>query len=497
MTMDIKFLRGLAASLPETRDDKTFYYTTDTHELYLGNYLLSNEVTADQYSSLEERVKALEDWKVIIDEWKNGLPAYVEDSVYQAHLTTQDARDDGQDELIAALREDLDEITEVGGEPNKVDDVTVDGVSVLDGKVAKIDLSGKENVGVAAGLVDGAKTELQGKIDLKADKTEIADMATKTFVAGAYEPIGAEDRAKSYVDGKFTDANLAQYTTEQEVKDIVDGVISAAADVETTLTGLTELVDYIEKHGGDASAMATDIGVLKGKVEVIEGKPAYSISSGDVSNWNGEIGAKVLAQGVKDVVDGNKATWDKAATALQAADIANKVDRSELDAYWKEEDQLTFVQQNNVLQSGITKEKVAGYDATKKTVDDNAAIWSGKQDALSESQLAAVNSGITAGKVQSYDEIVASIGDYAKSADVEATYLKIADKYDDTAVKGRLDVIEAKPAMGISAEDISLWNAEKGANAAVVALEQKHDGEMVVINNNFTAIANQLSWGSF
>lgn len=36
---------------------------------------------------------------------------------------------------------------------------------------------------------------------------------------------------------------------------------------------------------------------------------------------NTENGAKALAQGVKDVVDANKETWDKAGTALQASDL--------------------------------------------------------------------------------------------------------------------------------------------------------------------------------
>lgn len=105
----------------------------------------------------------------------------------------------------------------------------------------------------------------------------------------------AENAAKKYTDDKFTEANLEQYTTEQEVKDIVDGVIKTATSKET-LDSLVELVEYIDTHSGDAINMATAISALEGKVEVIEQKPAYDITATQISNWDGEVGAKALAE---------------------------------------------------------------------------------------------------------------------------------------------------------------------------------------------------------
>ena len=163
------------------------------------------------------------------------------------------------------------------------------------------------------------KTEVDAALATKADKSVVDAMYTNskidellaakqnTIPANTYDTYGSAAQAladaNKYTDDKFTEANLGQYTTEQEVKDIVDGVISAAADVETTITGLTELVDYIEKHGGDASAMATDIGTLKGKVEVIEKKPAYEITATQISNWDGEVGAKAAAATAQKTAD--------------------------------------------------------------------------------------------------------------------------------------------------------------------------------------------------
>ena len=41
---NVLFKKGLQASLPVSRDAGTFYVTTDTHRLYLGNDLLSQAV---------------------------------------------------------------------------------------------------------------------------------------------------------------------------------------------------------------------------------------------------------------------------------------------------------------------------------------------------------------------------------------------------------------------------------------------------------------------
>ena len=70
--MDVKFLRGLAASYAAIvdKDSKTFYYTTDDSKLYLGSLLLSNEITAAQFEALEGRVATLEGKVSTLEEWK-------------------------------------------------------------------------------------------------------------------------------------------------------------------------------------------------------------------------------------------------------------------------------------------------------------------------------------------------------------------------------------------------------------------------------------------
>lgn len=63
------------------------------------------------------------------------------------------------DDSISQLQSDLEEITEVGGEPNKVDDVTVNGTSIVTNKIAKlVDVTTS-----ASGLMSAAdKVKLDG-----------------------------------------------------------------------------------------------------------------------------------------------------------------------------------------------------------------------------------------------------------------------------------------------------------------------------------------------
>lgn len=138
-----------------------------------------------------------------------------------------------------------------------------------------------------------------------------------------YEAIGAEERAKAYADGLITNANLGQYTTEQEVKDLVDEVIAGAVDGDT-ITGLANLVEYLNTHGAEAKEMSAAIDVLEGKVDGLEKAPAAGILATDIEAWNGEIGAKAAAEAAQKTIDDY-------ATA-HASDYTNKQIDDAIDA---------------------------------------------------------------------------------------------------------------------------------------------------------------------
>ena len=65
MAYDVKFLRGAAATYTglTSWDDKTFYYTTDDHQLYIGSVKLSNgedlEAAIKRIAANEGEIKAI------------------------------------------------------------------------------------------------------------------------------------------------------------------------------------------------------------------------------------------------------------------------------------------------------------------------------------------------------------------------------------------------------------------------------------------------------
>ena len=228
-----------------------------------------------------------------------------------------------------------------------------------------------------------------------------ANDAALAEVKATAEAAPTVSEVDAQIDAKITAQNLAQYTTEQEVKDIVDGVIAGAADSET-YNSLTKLVDYIDAHGGEAADMAEAIETLEGKVEDLEGKPAANITEDQILAWSRELGAKELAQGVKDVVDTNKATWDKAGTALQAADLAD---------YAKSADVTTEI--GNAISGEVTR--ADGAYAPKEVTA------TGIQEAK---DAAAAAQGVADAALPA----ATAEADYLKKTDAASTYRAKADK---------------------------------------------------------------------
>lgn len=240
-------------------------------------------------------------------------------------------------------------------------------------------------------LVEADKTELtnainakvaQSDYDVKVKALEDA-IATKQDIIpeNTYDAYGAaataESNAKGYVDSKFEEANLAQYTTEQEVKDIVDAVVAGAVDGDT-ITGLANLVEYINTHGGEAAEMAGAIDVLEGKVETIEGKPAYGILSTDITAWNNEIGAKELAE--------SKTTTAEVKTQIEAYGYATEAD-------------LTLAEGRIATLEAIDHEAYKGY------ADDKASAAQSAAEATAAGALASAKSELE-GKITDGDAAV-------------------------------------------------------------------------------------------
>lgn len=418
MAMNVSFKKGLKAALPRTRDANTFYYVSDEFALYLGDHLISNEVTAAQFTALTNRVSAIE----------------------TADFQTQ----------INAILETLKSIA------------TSDTVQAIDDRLAEVE---KDY------LTSADKKDLQDEIDADvkvvtdyiaaneaawSEKTDISDLEQRmTAVEGVADAAQTAQEVSDAIDAKLAAANLGQYTTEQEVKDIVDGVIKTATDKDT-LDSLVELVEYIDTHSGEATQMATSIGVLEGKVSSLEQAPAAGIGSTDISNWNS----------TKTTVDTNKATWDKAGTALQAADKAE-------------------------LEGKISAKADAATAALKSEVE---AVDAKFVDYTKTTDL---------GDLATKDEADLNLDQYAKTADISADIAKgvAAKEVTDTLKSAAFAETTAFDAAGAAAAvQGSTTNTVKDCVDAINALNAgtaQANKDINAISTSVNDVVSQLTWGSF
>ena len=288
----------------------------------------------------------------------------------------QKAIDDEQDRRLGVIEGDYVKAADIANFETKAN-----VKKVADDLAAYVASNDEALAGVKA-TAEAARTEeeVDAQIDAK---------ITALNLATTYEPIGAEDRAKAYADGLITTANLDQYTTEDEVKSIVDGVIASAADSET-YNSLTKLVDYIDTHGGEATEMAQAIDTLEGKVEVIEGKveaieakPAYAITAEQIANWENEVGAKAIAES-KTTTEEVKAQIEAYGYATTEEVAAEQSAREAKDAELAEAIEAAKTEASN-QDAVVLAEAQANIEAAKTAVISEAATDAqAKVDALAE-----------------------------------------------------------------------------------------------------------------
>lgn len=133
------------------------------------------------------------------------------------------------------------------------------------------------------------------------------------------------------------------------------GNITAAEDIELTLpsetpvaitatkgTGDGNAVTEITAHGdtitykmGKTFAEKSTVDAVDGRVTALEGKPAANITATQITNWNGEVGAKAAAKAAQTTADGKvaknadieggthtKITYDAKGLVTGGADLA-------------------------------------------------------------------------------------------------------------------------------------------------------------------------------
>ena len=151
------------------------------------------------------------------------------------------------------------------------------------------------------------------------DKTDAQRPIVK-IAANTYDAHGAASEAEGRINetlkGYYTKTEAdAAFTTPAEVISEVNKALSEVSNTDT-ITNITTLVEYVNENAGDLTGLITEVygsAEMTGdsRLDTIEAKAAMGITADDIQNWNT----------TKSTVDTNKATWDKADTALQAADL--------------------------------------------------------------------------------------------------------------------------------------------------------------------------------
>ena len=310
MAYNVKFLRGTAQAYANllTKDSMTFYYTTDTNQLYIGNVKLSDN---------EEIAAAV-------------------------------ARIAANEEAIADIKEDLAAL--LGGESGSISDMidaaieaseekTNGLINGLDGRVATIEgdylrKADKDEVAAAAKSAQDAADAAQGEIDALEEKvgTVPADKTVVQMIADAQAAATYDDTALA-ARVTANEGALAVLNGEDvgSVKKTVDDAINKfATDVsnDEIVNTFKELVDYVAEHGPEAAEMAGEIAKNAAAITTLDAKVGNLPEGATVTNVVAYVDQKV---GAVDF-SGDIATAKQEAIDAAAADAKNKADAAEKNA---------------------------------------------------------------------------------------------------------------------------------------------------------------------
>ena len=462
----VKFVRGLAANLPSTRDLDTLYFCTDG-ALYLGNDLIAQVNTTNSTEVSNLISEALKNYytKTEIDAFLTSY--YTKTEVDKMHSDAETALQKYADDAVAVEKDRAEK-----AEAKVLEDAKT--------------YTNEEIVGLEFALSEDGKTlELKNKAG-----TAVATLDTTDFVVDGMLSSVVADQANNKLTFTWnTDSGIE--VTEIELSSIADIYTGStnADEVNVTVSNTNVISATVGANVKADIAKGVDaqgrVATLEGKVDVDKVSTAIATATADMAT-NANVDKK-LEDYTKTADLGDLATKDE-------ADL-------NLNQYMKTADHETFVNENAVLQSGITATKVGEYDAVKSTVDANAAAWSAKQEALTTIQMAAVDSGITA-------ELVVKIQDGvdAKSAiensesGLAAAHTKAQKGIDDAA--SALEVANSKATLAEAKTAIQggTTNTVKDCVDAINALNngsmaQKDD--INAITNNLADVVAQLTWGSF
>jgi hypothetical protein len=530
MAMNVKFLQGSSTNFNKitTKEANTFYYITDKKALYLGANLIGDGVSMEAFNALAGRVQTLEDWREILKVGASGtskvegaaipnlvdvtvntkdgavsgvsvddsalrslINSYVTTVTFNTYKDGQDARDDGQDSKIAALEETVEGIVNVGGEANLVDDVQINGTTIVAGKVANI-------------VVDGAYSPTN----------KIPTMSSLASAVG-----GAVTTAKNYTNEEITGLEFA-LSKDGKTLELKNKAGTAVATLDTSdfvVDGMLSSVVADQANNKLTFTWNTDSGVQETVVELSSIADIYKGSTGEhitVAISNENVISATLSDAVKIAIGkANNAIQNLGAYVENSTNGVDITTMGPLDS--KTQFKMGSVGGDITLKSGsgdILLETATGKSvkvngvalgdlATKNEADLDL---SSKQDKLSEVQLAAVNSGITAAKVGIYDQWQQIVSNNKLTWDKAGTAVQpaaISDMLTKTEAANTYQVAGNYEAAGAAAAvQGGTTNTVKDCVDAINALNAGNaqtNKDINAISTSVSDVVSQLTWGSF
>lgn len=474
--MDVRFLRGVATAYAAIaqKDDKTFYYVTDEHKLYLGSVLLSNQVVEAEVDVLEARVKAVEDagFQAQIDAINetlksiatsdtvtaidNRLKVVEGDYLKAADKTELEGKITAHETAVNTKFADYSTTEQMNAAIDADVKVVTDYIAENEAKwLEKTDISDLEQRMTAVeGVADAAQTaqEVSDAIDAKITALDLANTYDAKGAAAT-----AEQNAKDYSDGRLN-AVVEQYLTGEGAADTIDTLNEIANWINSDEAGATKIIADVAKNtqaiADEKSARESADNTINGEIDGIQAQ-LNGIAAGD-----GTVKAAI------DAVDGKFADYTK---TTDLGDLASKDEADlNLDQYAKTDviaDSLAKAVEahswGNHANAGYAKSADLGTAATANISTQTGIPVVENDDGL-----------ITAGRVaEVYNDLDGKISELI---------------VDVPEVASRIDTLEEVVGDGFK---------DEGGNTVSVTAKITENAQ--ICQNNFTTISNQLTWGEF
>lgn len=424
MAYDVKFLRGTSAAFKALtpKDNKIFYYLTDTDELYLGGQLLSNhtdvktlkDALATYKTDNDARVKTVEDHIGPMDAF-NEVGATVSAAIVKLANDIKTAQGAG---VVTVSTETTTEgmsksytFTQNGKQITVIDipkDMVVSG-----GEVVKDPAGQEPGTYICLTLANAAQDKLYinvaGLVDIYtaaegATEIQLAFGGTNGHEVSATLVDGGVSTAKiaegAVTTGKIADKNVTKAKLEQAVQDSLGKADTAVQTVAEGTANGEILVDgkAVKVHGlGSAAYQNSDAfdgaGTAAGvKAELLgdENTPAGETIRGVKKAVEKEATDRATAvSGVTEKVTAletkvNEALGEGGNVATQIQTAIGKLDAVKTAAPGKAISKIT---QTDGVITGIEELDVAGLIATAKT----QAVEAAAADATSKANTAETN----------------------------------------------------------------------------------------------------------